>query len=160
MKDVAIRRGVREDLPQVYGLIMELAEFEKAPHEVETTIEQLEEDGFGNHPVFGFLVAIHNAKIVGLSLYYYRFSTWKGKLLYLEDLIVTKKYRKNGIGKKLLDATVKEALSLNCTGMQWQVLDWNKPAIEFYKKLGASFDAEWVNCRLTRKQLENYNFSS
>ena len=158
--DIIIRKGNKEDLPQVFDLIMELAEFEKAPHEVDNTVEQMMEDGFGKQPVFGFIVAVLDEKIIGLSLYYYRYSTWKGKLLYLEDLIVTEEYRKNGIGKRLLDATVREALKLNCTGMQWQVLDWNEPAIEFYKKLGASFDAEWVNCRLTREQLENYNFSS
>ncbi|MFC2126113.1 GNAT family N-acetyltransferase [Bacteroidota bacterium] len=159
-KDIIIRRGAREDLPQVFDLIMELAEYEKAPHEVENSIEQMTEDGFGEQPVFGFIVALLNKQIIGLSLYYYRYSTWKGKLLYLEDLIVTEKYRNNGIGKRLLDETVKEALKLNCTGLQWQVLDWNKSAIEFYRKLGASFDGEWVNCRLSREQLLNYNFSS
>ena len=158
--DILIRKGVREDIPRVFELIMELARFEKAPHEVENTIEKMVEDGFGDEPVYGFIVAEYINQIIGLSLYYYRYSTWKGKLLYLEDLIVTEKYRNNGVGKKLLGETVKEAVKLNCTGMQWQVLDWNEPAIEFYKKLGASLDAEWVNCRLTLEQLKNYSFSS
>jgi len=158
--DIRIRRGIREDIPHIFKLIKELAEFEKAPNEVENTIEEMIEDGFGERPVYGFFVAVLNNEIIGLSPYFYRFSTWKGKLLYLEDLIVTEKYRNNGIGKRLLDKTVKEAVKLNCNGMQWQVLDWNEPAIDFYKGLGASLDAEWVNCRLTKEQLKNYNFSS
>ena len=158
--DIIIRKGVREDLPGVFNLIIELAEYEKGLHEVENTLEDMIEDGFGEQPVYGFIVAVLERKIIGLSLYYMRYSTWKGKLLYLEDLIVTEKYRKNGIGKKLFNATVKEALKTRCKGLQWQVLNWNKSAISFYKNLGASFDSEWVNCRLSCDQLENYNFSS
>ena len=153
---MVIRIGVKEDLPQVFDLIKELAEYEKAPHEVDNSLERMEEDGFGVTPVFGFHVAEVDGKIVGISLYYYRYSTWKGKCLYLEDLVVNESYRGSGIGKKLFDVTVQVALETNCRQLNWQVLDWNEPAINFYKKLNTHFDGEWVNCRLTRQQIEDY----
>lgn len=151
-----IRKGVKEDLPQVLVLIKELAEYEKAPQEVDNSLERMEEDGFGPNSVFGFHVAEVDQKIVGISVYYYRYSTWKGKCLYLEDLVVNESYRGSGIGKKLFDVTVLEARKTNCRQLNWQVLDWNEPAINFYKKLNTQFDGEWVNCRLTRDQLVNY----
>ncbi|MEL7223120.1 MAG: GNAT family N-acetyltransferase, partial [Bacteroidota bacterium] len=86
--------------------------------------------------------------IIGIAIYYYRYSTWKGKRMYLEDLLVTESERGNGYGKALFDKIVQEAKDTDCTGMMWQVLDWNKPAIEFYKQYGASFDEEWFNCHL------------
>ena len=95
----------------------------------------LEEDGFGTNPVFGFFVAEEDKLILGMALYYYRYSTWKGKRLYLEDIIVTQSHRGKGIGKMLFEEVMKKTLSENCTGMMWQVLDWNKPAIEFYGKV-------------------------
>ncbi|MDN5212629.1 GNAT family N-acetyltransferase [Fulvivirgaceae bacterium BMA12] len=151
-----IRKGVKEDLPQVLDLIQELANYEKAPDEVDNTLEKMEEDGFGDSPVFGLYVAEVEGKIVGISIYYYRYSTWKGKCLYLEDLVVKESYRGSGIGKKLFDVTVAVALETNCQLLNWQVLDWNEPAINFYKKLDTQFDGEWINCRLTREQLVNY----
>jgi ribosomal protein S18 acetylase RimI-like enzyme len=120
----------------------------------------MREDGFGENPVFGFYIAETDGKIVGLSLYYYRYSTWKGKLLYLEDLIVLEEYRRNGIGRKLMDATIQEAKIQKCNGIQWQVLDWNQPAIEFYEKYQPSLDGEWINCRLSREQIEHYDTTS
>jgi GNAT superfamily N-acetyltransferase len=155
MKDtpVSIRQGTAADVPAAFALIQELALFEKAPHEVENTIEQMLADGFGPHPVYGFLVAEIDNRVVGISLYYYRYSTWKGKRLYLEDLIVTESYRGKGIGKLLFDATIDFARENACNGISWQVLEWNTPAIEFYKKFDASFDSEWINCSLTRQQL-------
>jgi GNAT superfamily N-acetyltransferase len=150
---VTIRLGKAADVPAAFALIQELALYEKAPHEVENTIEQMLEDGFGPHPIYGFLVAESGGQVVGISLYYYRYSTWKGKRLYLEDLIVTETYRGKGIGKLLFDATIGVAHQNACNGMSWQVLEWNTPAIEFYKKFNASFDGEWVNCTLTGKQL-------
>ena len=151
-----IRKGVREDLPQVLDLIRELAVYEKAPDQVDNTIEKMEEDGFGDSPVFGFYVAEIEGEIVGVSIYYYRYSTWKGKSLYLEDLVVKASYRGLGVGKKLFDVTVAVALETNCQLLNWQVLDWNEPAINFYKKLDAQFDGEWINCKLTREQMVNY----
>lgn len=155
-----IRKGVESDLSAVHQLIRALAIYEKAPDQVETTVESMKQDGFGENPLFGFFVAEISGRIVGLSLYYYRYSTWKGKLLYLEDLIVLEEYRRSGIGRKLMDATIREAKIQQCNGIQWQVLDWNNPAIEFYKKYQPLLDAEWVNCRLSREQIENYNSTS
>jgi len=151
-----IRKGTETDLHEVHSLVKELAVYEKALNEVETTVSSMREDGFGENPVFGFHVAEIAGKVVGLSLYYYRYSTWKGKLLYLEDLIVRKACRGNGIGRKLMEATILEAKLQNCNGMQWQVLDWNQPALDFYNKYNPILDAEWINCRLTRNQIQDY----
>ncbi len=150
---VAIRVGVKSDLPRVLKLIKELAEYEKAPHEVTNTLALMEVDGFGSHPIYGFYVAEEEGTILGISLYYYRYSTWKGKRLYLEDIVVTQSHRGRGIGKMLFDQTMKKVLEENCTGMMWQVLDWNTPAIEFYKKYGARLDSEWVNCHLEATEI-------
>ncbi|TRX61275.1 GNAT family N-acetyltransferase [Fulvivirga sp. M361] len=145
-----IRRGTKEDLPQVLSLIKELAQYEKAADQVSNTVQMMEEDGFGEVPVFGFFVAVEEHKgIVGIALYYYRYSTWKGKRIYLEDLVVTENERGRGTGKKLFDAIIDQGKSTGCTGMMWQVLDWNEPAINFYKKYyQATLDDEWVNCSI------------
>lgn len=153
MNEISIRDGRREDLPRVLELIKELALFERAPHEVTNTLSDLEKDGFGPHPVYGFFVAEEGSHIIGLSLYYWRYSTWKGKRLYLEDIIVTESQRGKGAGKMLFDRTMQKALEENCTGMMWQVLEWNEPAINFYKKYGSKLDAEWVNCNLEAEQI-------
>ena len=153
MNSISIRQGKKDDLPRVLELIKELAEFERAPHEVTNTLERLEEDGFGTQPVYGFFVAERSGSIIGLSLYYWRYSTWKGKRLYLEDIIVTESERGKGAGKLLFDSTMKKALDENCTGMMWQVLEWNEPAINFYKKYGSKLDGEWVNCNLESDQI-------
>lgn len=150
---IKIREGRKEDLARVLELIKELALFERAPHEVTNTLEMLEEDGFGPRPVYGFFVAETSEKIIGLSLYYWRYSTWKGKRLYLEDIIVTESERGKGAGKLLFDRTMQKCLEENCTGMVWQVLEWNEPAIKFYKKYGSKLDAEWVNCNLETEQI-------
>lgn len=157
MATITIRKGAKSDISQVMLLIRELAEFEKALDSVEVTEAQLTEDGFGAEPAFEFLVASHQDQIVGLSLFYYRYSTWKGKGLYLEDLIVTQSFRGRGIGKNLLKETAEYAVRKNCTGMYWQVLDWNTPAIEFYTSLGAKFDGEWINCKLDQETLKNHS---
>lgn len=153
MEQIIIRPGQKEDLPRVLELVKELALFERAPHEVTNTLEKMEEDGFGPHPVYGFFVAESRDAIIGLSLYYWRYSTWKGKRLYLEDIIVTESARGRGAGKLLFERTMQKALDENCTGMMWQVLDWNEPAINFYKKYGSKLDAEWVNCNLEAEQI-------
>ena len=151
-----IRKGIKSDLPQVLELIQELADYEKAAHEVEITLTQLEEDGFGENPVYEFFVAENESEIVGIALYYFRYSTWKGKAVYLEDLVVKGSERGKGYGQLLLDSIIKEAKRTNSKQVRWQVLDWNEPAIEFYKKLGADLDGEWINCTLTSQQIQSY----
>lgn len=152
-----IRKGTVADLPDVFDLVMELAIYEKAPHEVENSVKQMEQDGFGEKPIFDFFVAEENNIIVGTAIYYYRYSTWKGKALYLEDLVVKESERGKGYGKYLLDAIIIEAKNTNSKQVRWQVLDWNEPAINFYKKLGADLDEEWINCTLTNEQIQNYS---
>lgn len=151
-----IREGKPEDLQAVYNLIMELAIYEKAPEEVENSVERMLEDGFGPNPVYGLFVAEENEEVIGTAIYYYRYSTWKGKAMYLEDLVVSEKHRGKGYGKRLLDAIVKKANDTNCKQVRWQVLDWNTPAIEFYKSLNAHLDGEWINCTLTEEQMKIY----
>jgi len=146
---ITIREGEKEDLPRVLELIKELATYERAPHEVTNTVELMEQDGFGPRPIYGFFVAETEKGIVGVSIYYWRYSTWKGKRLYLEDIVVTETERGKGIGKKLFDRTLQHALDENCSGMMWQVLDWNEPAINFYKKFYNSGSiAAWNATRL------------
>lgn len=143
-----IRQGTKEDLPAALELIRELALFEKAPEEVSNTLEMMEKDGFGETPVFGFIVAEEDDMIYGMSLYYWRYSTWKGKRIYLEDLIVTESKRGAGIGKKLFEKTIDIGKEAGATGMVWQVLDWNEPAINFYKSYDAHIEEGWLNCQL------------
>jgi GNAT superfamily N-acetyltransferase len=153
-KNITIRIGRKEDLSRVLELIKELAEYEHAAHEVFNTVAMMEEDGFGLKSIFGFFVAEYENRIEGISLYYWRYSTWKGKRLYLEDLVVSEKVRGKGIGKLLFDRTMQHALDENCSGMMWQVLDWNEPAINFYKKYGSKLDGEWINVSLEREQIQ------
>lgn len=142
-----LRKGTKEDLPRCLELIIELAAFEKAEEQVVTTVESMLEDGFGSNSIYEFYVAEERDLIVGIALFYYRYSTWKGKRLYLEDLIVTEKHRGKGVGKLLLDKLIEHAKAQNCSGVVWQVLDWNTRAIEFYKKTyNATMDNEWMNC--------------
>ena len=148
-----IREGKDGDLPRVLELVRELAAYERALGEVSNTLQAMKEDGFGKNPIFGFFVAEVDQEIVGVSLYYYRYSTWKGKRLYLEDIIVTERMRGQGIGKLLFEATLHYSLNQKCTGMMWQVLDWNEPAINFYKKYSAKMDGEWVNCTLEADEI-------
>lgn len=143
-----IRRGTAEDVPAMMTLVRELALYEKAPEQVTNTEERMLREGFGENPVFGSFVAELDGEIIGISIYYYRYSTWKGKRLYLEDIVVTESKRGVGAGKLLFDRTVEEAKNTDCTGMMWQVLDWNEPAINFYKKNNARFDEGWINCHL------------
>ncbi len=145
---------MKKDIPNVLNLIKELAEYENAKEEVTITEKQLELDGFGNYPYYQFLIAEHDNIIVGLSFYWIRYSTWKGKFLFLEDFIVTKKYRRKGIGAKLFKKTIDICKELDVNGMIWQVLDWNKPAINFYKKYDATISSQWLNGKLTKEQIE------
>ena len=150
--NIEIRKGTEADIPQALQLVRELAAYEKAPDEVEVTNEEMLAWGFGADKQFDFFVAIENDVIVGLALYYFKYSTWKGKCLFLEDIIVTESKRGKGIGKLLFDRVVQVSKELKVRRMEWQVLDWNKPAIDFYKKYNATLDGEWVNCKLTNKQ--------
>ena len=145
---IVIRDAVRGDVPAMFELIKELALYEKAPEQVTNTIEQMYIDGFGENPIFGTIVSEVDDEIVGMALYYYRYSTWKGKRLYLEDLIVAGTMRGRGLGEKLLNKIIEKARQTACTGLIWQVLDWNEPAINFYKKFGARFDEGWVNVHI------------
>lgn len=155
---ITIRTGTREDLPQVLALIEELAKYEREPEAVENTVERMEEDGFGPEKVFDFLVAELDGEIVGLALYFWSYSTWKGRCLYLEDLVITEAYRRYGIGKMLFQELIKIAKKKDARRMSWQVLEWNEPAIEFYKKIGAELDPEWINGRLSYEQLQRSEF--
>jgi GNAT superfamily N-acetyltransferase len=153
---IQIRKGTIEDLPQVLQLIQELAEYEKAPNEVTNTLEDMQRDGFGERPIFEFFVAEDHEAIVGIALYYTAYSTWKGRTIYLEDLVVTERLRRSGIGKKLFDVVAEEAKRLGAKRFRWQVLEWNEPAIAFYKKIGADLDGEWMNCTMTEQQIQDY----
>ena len=135
-----IRPATIDDVPAIHQLIVELAVYEKEPEAVETTAEQLEMDGFGSHPVFDALVAEVEGRVKGFALYYEGYSTWKGRTLYLEDFVVTESMRGKGLGKALFEAVVDVAKSRGVARMDWQVLDWNTPAIDFYKRYGAHIE--------------------
>lgn len=146
--NTVLRSAVKEDCPAMLELIRELALYEKAPEQVTISFEHFEESGFGIKPVWEAWVGEAEGKVVGFALCYIRFSTWKGQRLYLEDLIVTEELRGQGLGKLLMDKLIEVCQERNYSGMAWQVLDWNKPAIDFYKKYQTNFDDEWINCSL------------
>jgi GNAT superfamily N-acetyltransferase len=155
MTSINIRKGTAQDLQAAFNLILELAVYEKAPHEVTNSPEKMLADGFGEKPVFEFFVAQEEDQIVGIALYYVRYSTWKGRCIYLEDIIITEKCRGKGIGKVLFEAVMQETLRQDAALLVWQVLDWNEPALNFYRKFEASFDAEWLNGKLTKEQIKD-----
>jgi GNAT superfamily N-acetyltransferase len=146
--EIIIRRAEREDCIRIMELVLELAVYEKAPDEVTVTLAHFQESGFGANPVWWAFVAEVDGRVEGFALYYIRYSTWKGQRMYLEDILVTEKMRGNNLGKKLFDQLTIEAKEKNLSGIVWQVLEWNEPAINFYKKYHASFDGEWVNCSI------------
>jgi len=144
---ISIRRAEQQDCKTIFDLVKELAEYEKAPNEVTVSFEAFSKSGFGENPVWWGIVAVDdtNNEIVGFALYYIRFSTWKGESLYLEDLLVTEAMRGKGIGTMLFDAIIDECNTKGYHRLCWQVLEWNEPAIKFYKKYQASLDGEWIN---------------
>jgi ribosomal protein S18 acetylase RimI-like enzyme len=154
--EIAIRRAVKKDCARLLELVKELALYEKAPQEVTVTLDHFEESGFGANPVWWAFVATSpdpskgsEEQVHGFALYYVRYSTWKGQRMYLEDIIVTEKMRGKGLGKLLFDELIGEAKEKKFSGIVWQVLEWNEPAINFYKKYyNASLDPEWINCSL------------
>jgi GNAT superfamily N-acetyltransferase len=149
MNNICVRPAERKDCPRLLELIRELAVYEKAPDEVTVAPEHFEETGFGKNPVWWAFVAEAEGTIVAFALYYIRYSTWKGARMYLEDIIVTEAWRGKGIGKLLFNCLIDEAKEKGWKAISWQVLEWNQPAINFYRKYNASFDGEWVNCSLT-----------
>lgn len=149
MSQITIRRAVKEDCPKLLEQIRELAEYEKAPDEVTVSLSHFEESGFGSQPVWWAFVAEEEGCIKGFALYYIRYSTWKGQRMYLEDFYVNPESRKKGIGSLLFEKLIEEGKNRNLNGMVWQVLEWNEPAIRFYQKYEASFEAEWLNCSLS-----------
>jgi len=147
--NIVIRKAVKEDCSRLLELIQELADYEKAPNEVTVTLQHFEESGFGKAPVWWAFVAEADGIVQGFALYYIRYSTWKGQRMYLEDILVTEKMRGKNLGKLLFDALIEEAKEKKFSGIVWQVLEWNEPAINFYRKYyNANFDKEWVNCSL------------
>jgi GNAT superfamily N-acetyltransferase len=147
--EISIRKAVRDDCGRILELVRELAVYERAPNEVTVTIGHFEESGFGQDPVWWAFVAEVDGVIQGFALWYIRFSTWKGQRMYLEDFYVSEDMRGKGLGKLLFEGLVGEARERGFNGVQWQVLEWNDPAINFYKKYNAVFDGEWYNCAIS-----------
>jgi GNAT superfamily N-acetyltransferase len=151
---ISVRKGFKEDLRHILRLIKELAVYEKAADEVTITIQDLERDGFGENAIFRFVIAEENKEVLGMALFYTKYSTWKGRCLFLEDIIVSEQHRKKGIGKLLFEQVISEAKEAKAKRIEWQVLDWNTPAIKFYEKYNAVFMNEWISCRLTEDQIK------
>ncbi|TVR37891.1 MAG: GNAT family N-acetyltransferase [Cryomorphaceae bacterium] len=158
MEQALIRKGVPRDLPATLDLIRELAVYEKAPEAVITTVESMEKDGFGPDKVFDLWVCELRGEILGIALCYVRYSTWKGRCMYLEDLVVREAHRGKGYGALLFEEVMRETRRRGYAQMQWQVLDWNEPALNFYRKYGATLDGEWINGILTQQDIEGAGF--
>lgn len=156
MPNFHIRKATPEDMPAVLGLITELAIFEREPDAVVVTVEDLQRDGFGNNPLFHAFVAEQNGKIVGMALYYYRYSTWKGKTIHLEDLIVTQTMRGTGLGLALYTEIIRQGQRDKVRRIEWNVLDWNTPAIDFYEKSGAKVLPDWRVAQMDERGIDNF----
>jgi N-acetylglutamate synthase-like GNAT family acetyltransferase len=157
---VKIRKATENDVHAIIQLIRELAEYEKAPQEVVTDENILIRDGFGAHPLFHCFVAETGSHgIIGMALYYIKYSTWKGPCVFLEDIVVSNAVRRSGAGTLLFNAVLNAAKERNALRMEWQVLDWNKPAIEFYKKYNPEVLNEWLNYRLSGEQISQFQIN-
>ncbi len=152
--NVIIRKATEADFPEILALIKELALFEKAPDKVTNTVEQMQQE----KDLFGcFLAVSDNNDILGMALYFFAYYTWVGKSLYLDDIYIKEPYRKQKIGTALLNKVFDVAREENCKRVRWQVLDWNQPAIEMYRKAGAEVDDEWLNCSFGIESIRNFN---
>lgn len=151
-----IREGKKADMPSVLKLVQELAHFEKEPDAVIVTVEDLENDGFGNAPLFKTFVAELDNEIVGMALFYPRYSTWKGPTIHLEDLIVTKSKRGLNIGRALYNKVIEYGYEKGVKRIEWVVLDWNTPAIKFYKKTGAEVLVDWNTAQIDEEGIKAY----
>ncbi|MEN3323600.1 GNAT family N-acetyltransferase [Mariniflexile soesokkakense] len=151
-----IRKAKKEDMIQVLSLIKQLAIFENEPDAVEITLSDLENDGFGKHPAFRCFVAEVNNKVEGTAIVFHRYSTWKGKILHLEDLIVNESMRGSGLGTALLDEVIKYGHQLGVKRINWEVLNWNKPAISLYEKKGARVLHDWNVVHLSEQGIKDY----
>ena len=154
--DFIVRLGEEKDMQSVLNLITELAVFEKEPDAVEITVEDLIKDGFSKNPQFKVFVAEQENKIIGIALFYERFSTWKGKSIHLEDLIVTQSKQKIGAGKALYTAVLKYAHDNNYNRVAWEVIDWNTNAVEFYKSTGATYLSDWSVVQMNKENLTKF----
>lgn len=155
--EIKLRKATESDLSVVLELIRELATYERAPNEVTVTLDDLKNDGFGKNPIYEAILAEENGQVLGMAFYFYAYSTWKGKCIYLEDIIVKEKHRGRKIGKLLFEAVIIKCKEVKAKRMMWQVLDWNTPAINFYKKYDAVLDPTWVNGKLTEEQINNFS---
>ena len=154
--DVKIRKATPEDMPQVVSLIHELAVFENEPNAVEVTADELVQEGFGSQPLFSCFVAEVESNIVGMALIYFRFSTWKGRTIHLEDLIVNEAYRGKGIGDLLYTEVLRYADQQGVRRAEWIVLNWNKGAIKFYERSGARFHKDWYLVEMPKEGIKAY----
>jgi GNAT superfamily N-acetyltransferase len=151
-----IRPAIKEDMAQVLDLIKELATFEREPEAVVVTVDDLEREGFGEHPLFKCFVAEVGNEIVGMALFYFRFSTWKGRSIHLEDLIVKEEMRGSGLGSELYKEVMKYAKSQNVRRVEWVVLDWNEGAIKFYERSGAKILDDWRTVHMDEQGITNF----
>ncbi|WP_318642398.1 GNAT family N-acetyltransferase [Flavobacterium ardleyense] len=151
-----IRKARAEDMEAALELIKELAIYEKEPDAVIVTVEDLIRDGYGEDPLFYCYVAVEDGTIVGMALYYYRYSTWKGRTLHLEDLVVKENQRGSGVGFALYSEIIKTGYEDNVQRIEWNVLNWNTPAIEFYRKSGATVLQDWMVAQMSREQIEKF----
>ena len=150
---VYIRKAVKKDMVSVLDLITELAIYEKQEEQVQTTVADLERDAFGKNPLFHVLLAEKEGELAGMVFYYYGYSTWKGKMLYIDDIVVTERFRRFGVGQALFDYMRGEARRESANQIRFHVLNWNEPAVKFYKKNGVVFDDEWIQCKLEKENI-------
>ena len=150
---MSIRIALKKDAEFIIKMIRELAEYEKALDQMHVTSSELVRDGFGDKPLFECLILEHENESVGIAIFFYKYSTWKGKTLYLEDLYVMPRARKNGLGMKAMKFLANYAIEQKCRRFEWQVLDWNQPSIDFYKSFNTDLDNGWINCRLENERI-------